>query len=121
MCAFQNHGRCHTNRKSFFPTHGTQAPLVALIKSFESELGSWRHQVITLLESEIQKILRDASANDMTSKILMVSLAATIPEKSSQWVIRAWHQFSAKYVEGWFAHENDLICLHTWHKYMPCL
>jgi len=30
----------------------------------------------------------------------MGSLAATVPKKSSQWVIRAWHQFSAKYVEG---------------------
>jgi hypothetical protein len=105
---------------SFFPTQGTQAPLVTRFKSLESEFRSWRHQVVTLLESEIQKILGDASANDMTSKILMVSLAATIPEKSSQWVIRAWHQFSAKYVEGWFAHENDLIGLHTWHKYRPC-
>ncbi len=108
MCAFQNHGRCHTSLKSFFPTQGTQAPLVTRFKSLESELRSWRHQVVTLLESEIQKILRDASTNDMASMVLVVSLAATIPEKSSQWVIRAWHQFGTKYVEGLLTHGHSL-------------
>ena len=100
MRGVQVHQWCTTRFKSFLPTHGTQAPLVALFESLESELRSRCHQIVTLFEGVIQKILRDASANDMTSKILMVSLAATIPEKPSQWVMRAWHQCSAKYVEG---------------------
>jgi hypothetical protein len=100
MCAFQNHGRSHTSRKSLFPTQGTQAPLVAVFEPFESELRSRGYQVVTLFEREIQEVLRDASTNDMTSMVLMICLAAAISEKSSQWVIRAWHQLSAKYVEG---------------------
>ena len=75
-----------------------------MLESFESVLRPWRHQIVTLHEGEIQKFLRDTGANNMTSMILMVSFAATVPEKSSQWVIRAWHQFSAKYVEGLLTH-----------------
>jgi hypothetical protein len=48
----------------------------------ESVFGSGCHQVVTLLEGEIQKCLRDAGANDVTAMVLTVSLAAAISEKS---------------------------------------
>jgi hypothetical protein len=53
-----------------------------MLESFESVFRSWRYQVVTLLEGEIQKCLRDAGANDVTAMVLTVSLAAAISEKS---------------------------------------
>jgi hypothetical protein len=53
-----------------------------MLESFESVFGSGCHQVVTLLEGEIQKCLRDAGANDVTAMVLTVSLAAAISEKS---------------------------------------
>jgi hypothetical protein len=102
--AFQYHGRCHTSRKGLFPPQGAQAPFIAMLQSFESVLRPWCHQIVALLESEIQEILRDAGANDMASMVLMVCLAAAISEKTCKRVIGTGHQFSTQHIEGLLTH-----------------
>ncbi len=86
MSGLEHHWRRNAGLGSLTPSTRTDTPSIARLEAGEAKLGARRHEVIAMINGEIQKHVGHHRAHSVTTKILSAGMTAAVAEKAREGV-----------------------------------
>jgi len=77
----QHHGRGDACRERFFPAQRAEAPVVAGLEAWETELRARGDQVVAAAPGEFEELGGHAGADDVQAAVVLVGVAAAVAEE----------------------------------------